>query len=126
MLRVLTVSTVLSWLLLAVLLIGTNPSDAGLMGMLGVFVLGYLSLLGVVTFLLYYGSKLWVAVGSWLYRRAIRLQLSLGRAYAYASVISAVPMMMVGLYSTGGIRWHETALLILFGVIGIFYVARRS
>jgi len=101
----------------------TSPATVGLAGMLAVFLLGYLSLLGVVTFLLYYGSKLSLVV---LKKFRKRDGLTLTKAYLYASVLSTLPMMLVGLYPTGGVEWYEVLLLILFGVMGVLYIARRT
>lgn len=124
--RILAIMTVISCCVLTLVLFTTTPSTIGPAGMLGVFVLGYLSLLGVVTFLLYYGERLGAILLRVLGFRPGRIHLSLGRAYLYASVFAALPMMAIGLYSTGGIAWYEFLLLILFGLIGVVYIAKRS
>jgi hypothetical protein len=124
--RILSSITIVSICLLALLLTTTNPTTAGLVGMLVIFILGYLSLLGAVTFLLFYGSYVWVYVSETFFRRPVHERLSLGRAYLYGSVIAALPMMAIGLFSTGEMKWYEFLLLFLFGVIGVFYVARRT
>ncbi len=121
--RILAIVTVTSSCLLILLLTMTSPATVGLAGMLAVFLLGYLSLLGVVTFLLYYGSKLSLVV---LKKFRKRDGLTLTKAYLYASVLSTLPMMLVGLYPTGGVEWYEVLLLILFGVMGVLYIARRT
>lgn len=124
--RFLAVTTILSCLALVTVLFTTNPSSAGLTGMLAVFLLGYLSLLGVVAFLLYYGSRLFALVVKSFGGRTRHTRMALGRAYLYGSVLAALPMMAVGLYSTGGIAWYEGGLLLLFGLMGVLYVARRT
>ena len=127
MFRILTIVTVASCCVLLLLLTATNPGTAGLGGMLAVFIFGYLSLLGVVTFLLYYGSRMGVILMKLLgARSAGHSRLPLGRAYLYASVLGVLPMVAIGLYSTGGVKWYELLLLILFGIIGIAYIARRA
>lgn len=126
MFRILAVATFLSSCILVVILTTTNPSTAGLGGMLAVFILGYLSLLGVVTFLLYYGSRFWRFLTTSFGVRVRPTAIALGRAYLFASVLSLLPMIAVGLYSSGGIRWYELVLLGLFGVIGMVYAARRA
>lgn len=124
--RILAIITVASGCLLAVLLFTTNPGNVGPAGLLGVFVLGYLSLLGVVTFLLFYTTKLGKFLFQAVGRRTIRNEMTLRRAYLYASVIATLPMMLIGLYSTGGVNWYEVLLIGLFGIIGVTYVARRT
>lgn len=125
-LRALIAVTVTCCCVLTLVLFTTNPGTIGPAGMLGVFVLGYLSLLGVVTFLLYYGERLVVMVVRALGLRPSRTRLTLSRAYLYASVLAALPMMAIGLYSTGGIAWYEFLLLMLFGLIGVVYITKRS
>lgn len=124
--RILAIVTVVSASLLVVLLFTTNPGSVGPAGLLLVFILGYLSLLGLVTFLLFYGVKFWVYLVKLITRRTIRFQLTLKRSYLYASILATLPMMMVGLYSTGGISWYELLLISLFGAIGTLYIAKRT
>ena len=124
--RILALITIVSCCVLTLVLFTTNPSTIGLAGMLGVFILGYMSLLGVVTFLFYYGERLSIMVLRTLSPRPIRPYLTLKRSYLFASVFAALPMMAIGLYSTGGIAWYELLLLALFGLIGVVYVAKRS
>lgn len=124
--RFLAIMTILSCVTLTVVLFSTSPSTAGLLGMLAVFLLGYISLLGVVTFLLYYGNRLFLLTVKSFKKRMHYTRLSLGRAYLYGSVLATLPMMAVGLYSTGGIAWYELGLLLLFGFMGVVYVARRT
>ena len=124
--RILAIVTVVSASLLVVLLFTTNPGSVGPAGLLLVFILGYLSLLGLVTFLLFYGVKFWVYLVKLITRRTIRFQLTLKRSYLYASILATLPMMVVGLYSTGGISWYELLLISLFGAIGTLYIAKRT
>lgn len=124
--RILAIVTVVSASLLVVLLFTTNPGSVGPAGLLSVFILGYLSLLGLVTFLLFYGVKFWVYLVKLITRRTVRFQLTLKRSYLYASILATLPMMMVGLYSTGGISWYELLLIGLFGAIGTLYIAKRT
>lgn len=123
--RILAVATVASWAILGVLLLTTNPGSVSPAGMLGIFVIGYVSLLGVVTFLLYYGVRGVGALTKISSRRRPHLQLPFRRAYLYASVIAILPMMMMSLRSAGGMSWYEPILVGLFGLVGVVYVAKR-
>lgn len=124
--RILAGITVISCCTLAVLLFATNPTSIGPGGMLAVFILGYLSLLGVVTFLLFLGAKATRAIVHVMTGRLVRTTLTLRRAYLYSSVLAVIPMLFVSLYSAGGIMWYEVLLLILFGAIGVVYIAKRT
>lgn len=124
--RILASITIVSVSILLFILHTTSPADAGPVGMLALFVLVYMSLLGVVTFLLFYGVKLIMLIVGIFTHRASRGGLSLTRSYLYSSVLALLPMMAIGLHSTGGIAWYEFILLLLFGVIGITYITKRS
>lgn len=124
--RALAIITIVSASLVIILLFTTNPGSAGPAGLLLVFILGYLSLLGLVTFLLFYGLKLWAYLVRLITRRAVRFRLTLKKSYLYSSILATLPMMVVGLYSTGGINWYELLLIGLFGAIGTLYIAKRT
>lgn len=124
--RILTVVTIVSWVAVLILLSITNPGNISPAGMLGIFILGYVALLGAMSFLLYYGS---IAI-KFIFRDVLKVKihtnLSLNRAYLYASVLATLPMMIISLHSAGGIVWYELFLVLLFGAIGVFYIARRA
>lgn len=123
--RALVMITAASCSIVLILLFTTNPGNISPAGMLGVFILGYVSLLGIVTFLLYYGAKIVHTIVHAITRRTIRAELSFRRAYLYASVLATLPMMIMSLHSAGGIMWYEPFLVAMFGVIGVLYVAKR-
>lgn len=124
-LRILAAITFISFCLMLAMLTLTSPASVGLPGMLAIFILGYLSLLGIVAFLLYFGFKIYRLITDRFVKVSIRPTFSLARAYLYASVIAALPMIAIGLYSTDGIRWYEMLLLVIFGALGLVYVRRR-
>ena len=126
LIRILTIATISSIFLLILLLSLTAPSSAGPVVILFAFILFYLSLLGIVTFLLYTGAHFIYFLVQLFTNRIIRTKLSIRRAYLYATVIATLPMMAVGLYSVGGVKWYELILIALFGLIGIVYIARRT
>ena len=124
--RVLTVSSIISFCLLTLLLVTTAPGSAGPVVILLVFILMYLSLLGAVTFLLFVGTRVVYFLTHLLTNRKVRTRLSLNRAYLYATVLAALPMIVMGLYSVNGIRWYELVLVGIFGAIGVLYIVRRT
>ena len=124
--RILTIVSVVSFCLLMVILTFTAPSSVGPVVILFVFILTYLSLLGAVTFLLYVGTRVGYFLIQLLTNRTVHGRLSINRAYLYATVLAALPMIMMGLYSVDGIAWYELVLVAIFGAIGLLYIARRS
>lgn len=124
--RILTITSIISSCLLALLLMTTAPGSAGPVVILFVFILIYLSLLGAVTFLLYAGTRVVYFLLQLLANRKVRTRLSLNRAYLYATVLAALPMIVMGLYSVDGIRWYELLLVVIFGCVGVLYIARRT
>lgn len=124
--RILTTASIISFCLLILTLTTTTPGTAGPVVILLIFILMYLSLLGVVTFLLYGGVRVAYFLMRLVTNRYIRAGLTLSRAYLYATVLAALPMIIMGLYSMDGIRWYEFILVGVFGLIGMFYIARRT
>jgi len=124
--RILTITSIISFFLLMLLLTTTAPGSAGPVVILVVFILLYLSLLGAVTFLLYAGTRIVYFLSHLLTNRKVRTRLSLNRAYLYATVLAALPMIVMGLYSVDGIRWYELLLVGIFGCIGVLYITRRT
>ena len=124
--RVVGIVALASAIVLALLLYTTTPSTIGPLGILIVFILMYLSALGVLTFLLYEASKA-MAKGS----QALTVQhpfepFSLRRAYYYSTVIALVPVMLIGMQSVGTVGLNEVLLVIVFVVIACIYISKLS
>ena len=123
--KFLSITTVLSLCLLFVLLNVTNPSSAGPFGILVVFILAYMSSLGVVAFLVYWSMRLISYFSKpFMLKKPIE-RLSLRRSYYYATVIAATPIMIIGLQSVGSIGVYELLLVIIFAAIGCLYISKR-
>lgn len=112
--------------LLLVLLNVTTPSTSGAVVILAVFLLGYVVMLSLVTFLIWGMSRVVVRLGSGLYRRGTIEEMSMRKSYYYASVIALGPVILVGLQSVGGVSIYEVGLVGLFVVFGCVYIARRT
>lgn len=124
--RILTVTSIISFCLLMLVLTTTTPGTAGPVVILLVFILMYLSLLGAVTFLLYGSTRMVYFLMHLVANRNVRSRLALSRAYLYATVVAVLPMILMGLYSVNGIRWYELLLVGIFGLVGVLYIARRT
>lgn len=112
--------------LLGVLLNTTNPSTAGPLGVLAIFILMYMLVLGALTFLLAAGSRLWARVAAgFAVARPIQ-PLSLRRSYYFASILALAPIMILAMNSVGEVGIYDLLLVALFATIATIYVAKRS
>lgn len=124
--KVIAISAVLATLALVLLLSVTEPARIGPLGILIVFVLMYVSALGVLTLFLYGGSRvLSRIISSFAIKRPAR-PLSLHRSYYFSSVIALAPIMIIGMQSVGGVGIYELLLISLFEVIACIYIAKRT
>jgi hypothetical protein len=124
--RLVAVSSFVATLLLVVLLYATKPATIGPLGILIVFILMYVSVLGVLTFLLFGISKIIHKVSASFTVKKPLPQLSLNKSYYFASVISLAPVMFVAMQSVGEVGVYEVLLVTLFVVIACVYIAKRT
>lgn len=123
--RIVAISMVIAMLLLAVLLQTTTPASIGPLGILFVFILLYVSALGVLTFLLYALSGVTAKMaGTFVTRRPME-PFSLRRSYYYASVLALTPVLLVGMQSVGQVGVYDVLLVLMFEVIACIYIAKR-
>lgn len=125
--KFLAVIGVLSALVLFVVLQITSPSTIHPVGLLGVFILLYVTV-GVVTlYVLYYGSRaVSRAIASMNGSRGRPSTLTMQRAYIYATVIALAPVILLGMRSVGSYGVVDLVLVLLFEVIACFYIWRRQ
>ncbi|HSW77567.1 MAG TPA: hypothetical protein VLG36_02105 [Candidatus Chromulinivoraceae bacterium] len=124
--KIVAISMTGAIVLLAVLLETTKPATIGPLGILLVFILMYVSVLGVLTFLLYGCSRVVArATSTMIVRRPIE-PLTLGRSYYYASVLSLAPILFVGMQSVGEVSIYDVFLVLLFVTIACIYIAKRT
>lgn len=123
--KVIPIITVVSLCLLIILLSTTAPSSVGPFGILIVFILGYMSSLGVVTYFLYSMSFALSRLSSVMGVSRPIIRLGFQRAYYYSTVIAAGPIMLIGFQSVGSIAIYEIVLVGLFIGIGCVYIAKR-
>lgn len=123
--KVVTILTLTSLCLLVILLNITTPTTIGPFGILAVFIFGYMSLLGIVTYFFYSFSKLIAQLGTAFTVKKPIKSMTFRRSYYYSTVISAAPIMLIGLQSVGSIGFYEFALVLIFTVIGCIYITKR-
>lgn len=124
--RSIAISGVVAVVVLIITLQLTTPSTIGPLGLLFVFVLIYVAILSMLTFLLYALNRVIIRVSHTMtVRRPVR-QLSLQRAYYYSSVVSLAPVMLIGMQSVGVVGIYEILLIAAFTGLTCVYIAKRS
>lgn len=119
--RILSIIGLLATVALGLILNMSEPSSAGPLVILLVFILMYAITLVLTTFLIYYVSLLVIRITHRNY-----VSLTMRRAYYFATIIALAPVILIGLQSIGGLEVHEVVLVIVFTGLGLLYVARRS
>jgi hypothetical protein len=121
----LSVVSCVSILALLLVLNFASPSAVGPFGILIVFVLIYLSSLGVVTFLIYWIGRIAAVLSKiFVFKKPIH-PMSFKHSYYFGSLVSAAPVILVGLGSVGAVGGYELLLVLIFLVVGCFYVSKR-
>lgn len=112
--------------LILILLTTTTPSGSGALGILAIFVLGYVVSLVVTTFILLGTSFVVARVTSNFRPHRQYSTMSLRRSYYFSTIIALAPVLVVSLRSVGAVGPYEVGLVILFVALGCLYVARRA
>ena len=106
--------TLVAFVLLSALLQSTTPSTIHPVGILFVFILFYLLAMGLLTFFMFWLSRLLARLSS----KSHTLQsMSIKQAYYYGSVIALAPVLLVGMRSIGRGDGWDIILVIIFDVI---------
>lgn len=124
--KIVAITSVTAMILLSVLLYTTAPAQAGPFGILAVFILMYVSALGVLTFFLYGTSRVSARLSRSITIKKPLQALSFNRSYYFSSVIALVPVMFIGMQSVGEVGMYEMLLVITFAVIACIYIAKRT
>ncbi len=118
--------TVASLCLLIILLNAVTPTSIGPFGVLAVFAFAYLSLLGVMTFFVFYISRIVTHLSAAFTVKKPIQALSFKKSYYYSTIIAAAPIMLIGLQSVGSIGFYELLLVAIFVIIGCVYITKRT
>lgn len=117
--------TVVSLGILGILLNITSPGTAGPFGILMIFIFAYISLIGVVAYLIQGLSQVIAHLSIVFISKKPLAALTFKRSYYYSTVVAAAPILMVGLQSVGEVGFYEFFLMLIFVVIGCLYVSKR-
>lgn len=112
--------------LLLVLLNVTTPATAGAFGILSVFLLGYIMVTVVTTFMLFFIEKIARKIVGGMKRGRTGAPFTLKKAYYYSSVIALAPVIFVSLQSVGGVGVYEVILVFILVGLGCLYIAKRT
>lgn len=118
-------TTFTSLCLLSILLNVTTPATIGPFGILAIFVFAYMLSLGVVTFFIFYSSKLISKLSLVFVARKPLGELSFRHSYYYSTIFAAVPILFIGLQSVGAVGAYEVILILIFVIVGCLYVSKR-
>lgn len=124
--KIIVSSTLIAFMILVIVLQTTNPSTVGPLGLLAVFFLLYVIILGCMTELLWVGSKTVAWLSKRLRTRRPIHPMLLTRAYYYSTVLALGPVMMLAMQSIGSLGAYELVLIALFLGVGMLYVSRRA
>lgn len=124
--KIIAGSTVIAGIILIIMLQMTNPSTVGPLGLLAVFFLLYIIMLGVFTEALWLGSYGLQVVGRRFTTKRPPGRLSLARAYYFSTILALGPIMALAMQSIGSFGLYESVLIAVFMAVGILYVSRRS
>lgn len=115
-----------SLVLLVFIFTKTTPTTAGPIGVLAVFICLYILFLSVISFALYYSQFILKYIAKFFYLKKPPKSLSWQRSYYYSTVLALGPVILLGLGTVGQVNLYESLLVILFMILGCFYIAKRS
>ncbi len=124
--KAIVISMAIAAILLLLVLQTTNPSTAGPLGLLAVFFLIYIIIIGVITELLWLGSKLFQTIARRFTSKRPPGRISLTKAYYLSTVIALGPTIALAMQSIGSLGPYEVLLIVVLVGIGLLYVSRRS
>jgi hypothetical protein len=124
--KLLFVAGLVSAGLLLIVLTMTTPASSGAFGILAVFLLSYVVLLALLTYVIWLSAKLINKAGREFHLLRKPYSLSFRKAYYYSTIIAIGPVIIVSLQSVGGVGVYEVGLVILFIILGCIYVSRRA
>ena len=124
--KMVAAGSIVSTILVVIMLQVTSPARVGPLGIFVLFVLLYVSVLGVLTYLLYGISRVTSKLASTFTAKRPVQPLSFQRAYYFSSILSLAPIMLMGLHSVGEVGIYEVLLVMIFIVVGCVYISKRT
>lgn len=103
----------------------TTPATIHPIGILIVFICIYLLVLGVLTFFIFWGSRIYARLLSSMTAKQYQTA-KLVTVYQYATVVSLAPVMLLAMRTVGSISASDAIFVILFIALACFYIWRRQ
>ena len=122
---IISILTFLSLCLLLVILNISSPASAGPFGILAIFVFAYMSSFCLMTFFIYFISKIISYLSRIFMTRKPVVSLEFKKSCYFSSIVAAAPVMLVGLRSVGETSAYGYLLVVLYTVIGCLYISKR-
>lgn len=122
--RVLILVSLASLISLGLILQSTTPSDVAPIGLLGVFALIYIGIVGITTGVIYMFSRIISDLATIMFRKNIPI-LRERASYLYGSVLAMAPVIYLAMSSVGSRGLGSIMLIVVFEVLAIFYISRR-
>lgn len=120
-----TVITIIAGIVLATILTVSQPATAGPVGVLAVFFLVYVVLVGIFAWSGFIVGRLLEKLTRKTMLRRPMQKVSFLHAYYIASVLALGPIILLGINTVNKIGVYEIGLVIILVVIGIFYIQKR-
>ena len=124
--KTIVISTGAAAIVLLLLMQVTSPSTAGPLGLLAVFFLIYVIILGITTEILWVGSGVFQSIARRFTSKRPPGRLSLLKSYYFSTVLALGPVIALAMQSIGSFGVYEAILVTVFVAIGVLYVSRRS
>lgn len=121
----LTLITLAAAIALLFIMQTTNPTSAGPAGILAVFFLSYVVIFGCLTRVVHATSWLVAKLSKPARLRRPIKPMSLAHAAYIASIGAMAPIMLMAMNSIGKLGVYEVMLVVVFVVLGVFYVEKR-
>lgn len=121
---VISVASVASLCLIIIMLNITTPVSAGPFGVIAIFILMYLLCLGVFANVIYIFNRLYSHLSIAFVANRAPGAISFKKSYYFSTVLSAVPVMLVGIQSVGHLGVYEYVLVFIFAAVGYIYVLK--
>lgn len=113
--RIMSIVSFIGLAAMILMLFFTSPTEIGPLGVLLFFTTLYISVFGVISFLMQIFFKL-----------AFGKETLSGKDYLYSAVISFGPIMLLMARSFGTINFWTIGLITLFLILASFLVAKRT
>ena len=124
--KILALFTISAALVLVVVLQTTNPSTIGPVGLLAVFFLLYVIIMGCFTELIYVASKCVHWIGKKVMIKRPPVAMSVTRSWYFASLYALAPIILLAMQSVGSLGAYEGLLVGVFLIIGTLYISKRA